>query len=787
MRPLNKKLFRNLWEMKGQALAIALVIVSGVATYIMSISTMESLKRTQARFYAEHRFAYVFSTLKRAPESLASWIADIPGVERVDTRVIAEVKLDLPGYTDPVNGRLVSVPDTGIPELNLLYITEGRSVRPGRDDEVVVGEAFAEAHGITPGYSLGAVINGRMKKLRVVGVALSPEYIYQLKPGSIFPDFERYAVMWMGRTPLGTAYDMDGAFNDVALSISRAANPEDVIDRLDAVLKPYGGTGAYGRKDQVSHRYLSEEFRQLGNMAAIFPVIFLGVAAFLLNIVVARQVDTQREQIAVLKAFGYTNRDIGVHYAGLVLAVTMAGVAGGVIAGAWMGSGLSDMYMDYYRFPFMDYRVGVLTVLQASLVSIAAAGVGTYFAVKRAALLPPAVAMRPEPPAMYRKSVVERLGVGRLLSPPTRMIARNIERKPFKSLLTVLGISFACAVLVAGMFFGDSVDYIVDVQFGLAQRDDLTVSFVEPSSRNALYSLKGLHGVERVEPFRSVPATIKFGHRSYRLSIQGLQNGGDLYRLLDTGFNRVELPAKGVVLTDYLAGILGAGPGDMLTVDILEGERPTRQVPVAGLVSEFIGVSAYMELSALNALMREGDAVSGVYMATDSDYDRDIYRELHDMPRVAGTSVRKLAIESFFETMSEQVLIFTSIMTILAMSISFGVVYNNARISLSERSRDLGSLRVLGFTRAEVSYILLGELGLLTLAAIPLGFLLGYGIAAYMVTTLASDIFRIPAVVDADTYAFAASVVLVSAAFSGIIVKLRLDRLNLVDILKSKE
>lgn len=787
MRPLDKKLLRNLWEMKAQALAIAIVIVSGVATFILSISTMDSLMRTQARFYADYRFADVFASLKRAPNGLAARIAEIPGVERVETRVVAEVKLDIPGYDDPVTGRLVSVPDTQEPELNQLYIAEGRSVEPDRDDEVVLGEAFADAHGIHPGYRFGAVINGRLKELRVVGVALSPEYIYQLKPGSIFPDFERYAVMWMGRKPLGTAYDMDGAFNDVALSINNSTNVEDVIDRLDVMLKPYGGTGAYGRIDQVSHRYLSEEFRQLGNMATVFPVIFLGVAAFLLNIVVTRLVDTQREQIAVLKAFGYANRDIGMHYAALVLAITLIGAAGGTALGAWLGRGLSGIYREYYRFPFIDYRLGADTALEAALISVAAAMAGTFFAVARAAALPPAVAMRPAPPAVYRESLMERIGLGRLFSPPTRMIVRNIERKPVKSLLTVIGISFACAVLVAGMFFGDAVDYIVEVQFGLAQRDDVTVSFVEPTSENALYSLRGLQGVERAEPFRSVPATLRFGPRSYRTSIQGVRNGGDLYRLLNTRFQQVELPPRGVVLTDYLAGILGISPGDTLTVEVLEGERPVRQVPVAGLVSEFIGVSAYMEISALNRLMREGDAVSGAYLSTDSKHDRHIYRELHDMPRVAGTTVRQLAIDSFYETMSRQVLIFTSIMTALAMSIAFGVVYNSARISLSERSRDLGSLRVLGFTRGEVAYILLGELGVLTLAAIPIGFAVGRLMAAYMTAGMESDIFRLPVIIAPRTYAFSAAVVLIAAAASGIIVKLRLDRLALVEILKTKE
>lgn len=773
--------------MKGQVVAIALVIVSGVATYIMSASTMDSLRRTQARFYADYNFADVFCGLKRAPQSVSDAAAAIPGVERVQTSVVAEVKLSVPGFPDPVTGRLVSIPDTGPRELNGLFLRSGRLPRPGSGDEVVLGEAFAEAHGMTPGARLDAVINGRSTRLRAVGIALSPEYVYQLKPGSIFPDFERYAVMWMGREALEAAYDMDGAFNDVALSVADDASEGDVIDGLDRILKTYGGLGAYGRKDQASHRYLSEEFRQLDRMSKMFPAIFLGVAAFLLNIVAGRLVDTQREQIAVLKAFGYSDLAIGLHFTGLVMSIVAIGVVSGAIAGGWLGRGLSGIYMEYYRFPFLDYIMRPGLVIKAGLISAAAALAGTMFSVMRAARMPPAVAMRPEPPAAYRVSLAERLGLGRLISEPGRMMLRNMGRRPVRALLTVLGISFACAVLVSARFFGDAVDHVVMVRFNEAEREDLTVSFTEPTSKKALYSLRGLRGVNYAEPFRIVPATLRHGHLSYRTAVQGIEDGGLLYRLLDKDGGQVTLPPRGVLLTDYLADILDARPGDTITVEALEGERPKRQVKVAGLVKEYIGVSAYMELSALNALMREGHAVSGAYISEDPMHEQAIYRELHEMPRVAGTTVKRLAIESFYETMSEQVLIFTSITTLLAMTIAFGVVYNSARIALSERGRELGSLRVLGFTRGEASYILLGELGLLTLAAIPAGFVLGRGLGAIILAGVESDIFRLPLIVKPDTYAFAALVVLVSALISGVIIKVKLDRLDLVGVLKTKE
>ncbi|GAB4390241.1 MAG: ABC transporter permease [Thermodesulfovibrionales bacterium] len=787
MRALNRKLFRDLWGMRGQALAIALVMASGVATYIMSASTLDSLRLTRSTFYRQYRFADVFASLKRAPESLEARIAAIPGVDKVETRVAADVRLEVEGFPDPVTARLVSAPEAGGPLLNALYIRKGRYIEPGRQDEVLASEAFAEAHGLEPGDSLEAVINGKRKRLVVVGVALSPEFIYQLSPGAVFPDFKRYGILWMGRKPLAAAYDMEGAFNDVVLSVSAGARVPDVVDRLDAVLARYGGLGAYGREYQTSHRYLSEEFRQLGQMAAVFPAIFLGVAAFLLNIVVSRLISTQREQIAVLKAFGYSNMDVGIHYAAMVMMVAVLGVAGGIAAGVWLGKGLSGIYMDYYRFPYLKFELRMPVAVTAGLISSAAALVGTAFAVRRAALLPPAEAMRPEPPARYRESLVERLGLKGLISQPGRMIARHLERRPAKTALSIIGISLACAIMMVGSLFRDAVNFMAEVHFDLTQRQDLTVTFVEPASRKALYELVSLRGVERGEPFRSVPARLRFEHRSYRTSVQGFEPGGTLHRLLDRSLEPFELPPEGILLTDYLADMLGVSPGQSLTVEALEGSRPVREVPVAGTVSEYVGVSGYMRLSELNRLMGEGDAISGAYLAADRLYRPEVYAKLHDMPRVAGTVVRESAIENFYSTMDRQVLIFAFFNTLLAATIAFGVVYNSARIALSERSRELASLRVLGFTRGEISYILLGELGLLTLAAIPLGFVIGRGLCAVMISKMQTDLFRVPLVLEPRTYAFSAAVVLVSAAVSGLIVRRRLDRLDLVGVLKTKE
>jgi putative ABC transport system permease protein len=787
MKALDKKLWRDLWHMKGQALAIALVITSGVATFVMFLSTMDSLTLTRDAFYRDFAFAEVFAPLKRAPESLKERIREVPGVNLVETRVAADVKLDIPGFSEPVTARLVSLPDDGKPLLNRLYLRKGRLPAPWKDDEVVVSEAFAQAHGFSPGSAFGAVINGRWKTLRVTGIALSPEFVLQVRPGAISPDFRRYGILWMGREALGNAYDMDGAFNDAVMTLSPEARPEDVISRLDEVLDRYGGFGAYARKDQMSHRFLYEEFRQLQQSARIYPTIFIGVAAFLLNVVISRTVGTQREQVAALKAFGYGTLDVAVHYVKLVLLIVAIGTTGGTLLGIWLGKGLGRIYMEFYRFPYFAYQLRASVVGWAAFITGGAAVLGTVHSVWRAVRIPPAEAMRPEPPARYRRTLIERIVPARYLSQPSRIIARNIQRKALKSALSVTGIAMACAIMVTGGFYQDTVNFMVRVQFTLSHREDMTVTFIEPASWKSLYELQGLPGVEYAEPFRSVSVRLRSGHRNERTAIRGVKPGSRLYRLLDRELRPVVLPPAGIVLTDYLGKVLDVKPGDLITVEVLEGSRPVSRIPVAGFVSEYIGLMGYMQLDALNRMMREGNAISGASLTVDERYQPEIYRTLVKMPRVAGAVVRQDEIRNFYETQAEAMLFFTLVATVLAGVIAFGVVYNSARISLAERSRELASLRVLGYTRGEISYILLGELGLLTLAAVPLGFLFGQWLCAYVARALESDLFRVPVVIESGTYSLAAATVLVSAAVSGLIVRHRLDHLDLVAVLKTRE
>lgn len=788
MNALDRKLLRDLLRWRGQILAIALVVACGIASFVSMLSAYESLKLSQATYYEQYRFAEVFAQLKRAPESLVTKIEAIPGVGQIQTRVVMDVTLDIPGRQEPAIGRLVSIPERQTPMLNDLYIRKGRYIESESGDEVLVSEAFATANKLNLGDTLGAVINGRWQRLQIVGIALSPEYVYEIRgTGDLFPDNQRFGIIWMGREALGTAFNLDGALNDIALTLRPGAIAADVIFQLDRLLERYGGFGAYERADQISNRFLSEEIAQLQGTATLVPAIFLGIAAFLLHVLLARLVSTQRDQIAVLKAFGYNNLAIGFHYLKFVLAIVLVGAIIGTGIGLWFGAAVTQNYTRFFHFPVLRYEAGIGLVIGAILISGGAAVFGAFVAVRQAVVLPPAEAMRPELPARFRPTIIERIGLQRLLSPVGRIVLRNLERKPVQAALSMLGIAFAVAILVVGRYSVDAMNYMIDMQFRNVQREDVTIVFNEPRSARVRYDIAHLPGVMYAEPFRTVAARLRFEHRTYRLAITGLEPVRELRRLVDRNLRSVNLPLNGVVLTKKLAEILGIEPGEVLTVEVLEGARPVRTVPVVGLVDELIGVSAYMDIQALNQLMREGETISGAYLAVDTNRLEQLYALLKRTPAVAGISLHKASITRFQETIAGSLGIFTTVLVIFACIIAFGVVYNAARIALSERSRELATLRIIGFSKMQTAVILLGEQAVLTLAAMPIGFVLGFGCCALMSFAYNSELYRFPLVVTRASYGFAFVVVAIAAIISSLMVRRQLNQLDLIAVLKTRE
>jgi len=788
LRGLDRKLWRDVSHLRGQVAAIIVVMACGVMSYVAMSGTWRALLDSREEYYRLYRFGDLFASLKRAPEAVAARIGEIPGVTAWQTRIVADVTIDLPGLDEPGTGRLVSVPASSPGGMiNGLHLVSGRALGREGHDEVIVSGAFAEANALGPGDQLSAVINGRRRQLTIVGVALSPEYIYEIRPGDLFPDPKRFGVLWMSREAVAPIVNMVGAFNDLTLVLGPGANPASVQTEVDRLLAQYGGFGAVAREEQTSHRFISNELDELRVFGTYIPAIFLAVTAFLLNLVLSRLVMTQREQIGVLKAFGFGNAAIGSHFLKLSLLIVAGGVGIGIGLGWIWGRSLASLYAEFFRFPVLSYRVDPTTLLLAIGISGGATVLGALGAVRRAVALPPAEAMRPIPPARFQAGILERLGFERWLPLTTRIILRNLERTPVKSGGTMIGIALSIAILFIGFYFFDAIDHLIEVQFRQVFREDATLFFNGPREPRARLELERIPEVLLVEPFRSVGVEMVHGPHRRRVALQGVERAGELRRIIDTRQTVHRPPPEGLLLSQKLAELLDAQLGDRVTVRLLEGDRRVREVVVTALVDDMLGLSAYLERERLDRLLGDGGAIDSAHLRIDPAAQTRLYRRFKETPGIQGLLLPAAVLANFEQTMARTIWVSTLMTILLACTIAFGLIYNGARIALSERGRELASLRVLGFTRQEIATMLLGEQALLTLLALPLGFGIGFALCGLIIRAVDTEMIRLPLVVSGKTFLYSGGIILGAATTSAILVRRRLERLNLIEVLKTRE
>lgn len=786
LRALDRKLLRDLRRIGVQAAAIAVLVGCAVAVFVGSAATWRAIARSQARYYETNRFANVFAEARRVPEHLAADLAALPGVAEAETRVVAGATLLLPGVGEPVTARLLSLPPGGA-RLNVPYVRAGRGLAPGAVDEALVSEGFALANRLGPGATLDAIVNGRRQRLTVVGVAISPDTIYAIRAGDIFPDDRHFGVLWVPRDALAAAMDLEGAFSEVSLRLAHGAREGDVIAGVDRILAPYGGLGAIGRDRHVSHAFLTDEISQLKAIATVVPAIFLGVASFLVSVVLSRLVGTQRRQIGMLKALGYGAREIGGHYAKLVAGIAACGCALGAGGGVLMGQGLARTYADYYRLPALVYEGDATVIAIGSALALAGSLVGALGAVRAAVALPPAEAMRPPAPPTYRRTLLERAGLSRALAPAGRMVLRDLGRRPVRAALSALGLAFAVAILVVSWFSFDAIALIADRTLVRAQRQDATVTFTNALPEAALVELRAIPGILRVEPFRAWPATLRAGPRSALVALSGVEAGGDLTRIVDADGAVVPTPPAGLVLSRKLAENLGVGRGGEVVAEVLDGRRPVRTLRVAAVVDDFLGLQATGDRRWLADALGEAPLASGAHLAVDAAALGDVQAALQRLPAVAGVTLRSATRAAYDELIASFLLTYIGIISALALAVAAGVVYNSARVTWAERERELATLRVLGFTRWEIWRILAGEMAVHVAAALPAGCAIGLGAVALTARAMTTDLYRFPLVIARSTYA-TASLVVVAGAAAVLLVALRwVRKLDLVEVLKSTE
>ena len=792
MRALDRKVLRDISRLGSQALTIALVVASAIGGFTGCLSAVDALDQARERFYAQAHFADLFVALKRAPDGLAAQLQALPGVAAVQTTVQTLARVTLPGSSDPVLGQFIGLerrgqagqPGAGLNQLSLRFGQwPAQGSAASGELQVLVSEGFATAHQLASGATLTALINGRQRVLRITGVALSPEYIFAGLWG--MPDVRGFGVFWLDKRALAAAIDMGGAFNHAAFRLAPGASGAHSLAAIDRALAHNGALPAVTRAEQASHAMLDNEIKEQRVMGTLLPSIFLLVASFLIHVFTARLIAQQREQLALLKALGYGHAAIAWHYFKLVAPMVLAGYGLGLLLGYALGQMITGLYVEFFHFPVFDYGLGPDLALLSLLLVLATAVLGTLMPLAALVRLSPAAAMRAPAPAHYRAALLERLSLRPSLA--LRMVLRNMERRPLRTALTTLGVAAAVAIVVMGNFFRDAVAVIVDANFNLALRADLVVWTTDAVDAGAARALARLPGVLQVESARSVPVRFVHGQRVQSGQIQGVPAGAVLNRIIDVELRQAQPGAQGLMLSDRLAEKLGLRLGDTVTVEILDGQRRSRSLVLERTVQDMMGLNAYMDLQALHRLLGEGALATQFALALQGGAEPGVLRATQALPRVAGAFSKSTLLRNLQDISARNILIMGSVLTAFASVIAVGVVYNSARIALGERYWELASLRVLGFTRAEVSAILLGELALVIALALPLGMALGWALTHVLVRLMRSDHLLLPVHISPASFAAAALCMVGAALASALVVRRRIDQLDLVAALKARE
>ncbi len=786
MRVLNRKLTRDLLRLKWQMAAIALLIACGVSVAVMAFSAQKALLHAQRLYYAQTRFGDLFATATRAPRSLIPELQRIDGVTVVDARAMKRGLMEVPGLLRPATAHLIALPDDERRSLNRLVLVSGRAPDPSRTDEAVALKTFLDAAHVQLGERLTMVVGGRQLSFAIVGAALSPEYVYAPSNGPM-PDDAHEGVFWAPRTAVEWPTGLGDAFSAVSFALAPSASPEAALARIDRLLAPYGGAPSYARADQVSHKFQADRIARLGVMAEVIPPVFLLVAASLVHLVLGRLVETEREQIGLLKAFGYYDREVATVYVKMAALVGLVGVAAGGAVGGWLGRVLIVVLAQYMRFPHLAPQFSWTAFSTAALVSITTAVGGSFRAATRAASLSPAVAMQPPAPGVYHRSLVERLRVWRALDQPTRIVARNLARYPGRAALTVVGLAVSLSLLVASQFLFGAIDGVIDQAYFQARRWTDQIAFAEPRDVHAMAELRRLPAVVHAEPFRRTSAQLRAHGRSERAALIGAEVGAALERPLDPSGASIVFRGRGLIVSQPLAAHLQLRPGDVVDVEVNEGRRARTLLPVTAVAQDYGGLTAQMARRELNRAVGEGDLASGADLTVRGDERSAFYRAVARTPQVVSAGSRDDTVRSFRSTVTAAMLIEMVMYLGFAAAIAFGVAYNISRIALADRARDLATMQVLGFRPVECAYVLGGELVLLALAAIPMGIAGGVGLGAALVQAFTRQDFYLPLAISAHGLGVAFAVYVAAVVLATGLVCQRVWRLDLVSVLKTRD
>ena len=774
----------------GQSLGVVMVVLCGIAAYICVFSAYLNLSLTRDTYYAQNRFADFEIRVDRAPETAVFKLERLPGVRKVRKRIVRDVNVDIAGVEEPRVGRLISMPARRRPVINDMVLLSGRYFEAGEQRVAVVSEKFAEANGLKLGDRFQISVDSKKYNLRVIGLGASPEYVYMIRNvQSLVPSPERFGILWVSEEFAEAALDMKSACNNIVGLVDDPDDLDVILEEADKVLDSYGVFAKTKRVDQISNRFVSDEIKGLGVSAQIIPTLFLGIAALILLILLNRMVRTERTQIGLMKAFGYSDWAVGFHYIEYGLILSVIGCLGGVPLGQWMAGGMMRMYVQFYQFPILESRIYPDVLARSMGITLIFATLGALSAAIQAARIQPAESMRAEAPSRVNRVWLEYLPMlWRRMSFTWKMILRNIARNRFRSSVNCFGVAISLSLLLMGFFMTDSIRYGMEFQFKDVQREDVKVSFQREQGRDVLYEVSRFPHVRRAEGVLEYPFEIRSGWRKKDIVVVGLAKNAELQKVMN--FARVPFPLGdgGLVLSAHLAEQLAVGPGDQVTLKPLMGRIEGEfEVSVRAVAQQFIGTAAYMDHAALSRMLDESYVINSALLRLESGSRDALNKTLKEIGGISAVTFNEDAYQSIQNTLGQSMYITNTVLLIFAGVIAFSIIYNITAVSLSERQRELASLRVLGLSIREVGVIVYSENILMGALGVVFGIPMGMGICAMLVAAYSNDMFRLPFYIAQRTYVGSVLLTFSFVLLANLAVRRKIQHLDLVEVLKERE
>lgn len=792
MRVLHRKLLRDIRDAAGLLLVVVAIIGIGTGSFVGLRTSYAILTASQADYYRQYRLADFWVDLKKAPLTAVDPIAAFSGVASLQTRVVFDVILDLRDEARPITGRLISTPTHGFAHtINGLHLLRGTGFTGRSDEEVILSDPFAEAHGLNPGDSIAMILNRKRQHFRVVGTAISPEYVYMVRgTGDLIPNPESFGVLYIPEQYAREAFDFDNACNQIVgrLVPGKQQQLPALFDRIERRLDPYGVIATTPRSLQASNRFLSDEIRGLGASAAIMPAIFLGVAALILNVLMTRLVERQRTVVGTLKALGHGNPAVVRHFLAFGVIVGLAGGLVGALIGNALATAMVEMYKGFFQFPsFLRHTYPGLLLTGVGISMVFAVG-GSLKGARAALRLHPAEAMRQRPPERGGAIVLERLTwLWKRLGFRTQLALRNVFRNRGRTLTGVVSCALAAAIVFCSLALYDGMRYLIDFQFDHVMRSDVDLALRDETSRRSFYEARMLPAVRYVEPTFGLACQLRHGAHARRMGVIGLPRPHRLTVPVDADAQPIEIPLAGLVLTSKLAELLEVRVGDTLELTPIRGRRDTYDVPVAAVAKTYIGVGAYADLHYLSELVGEAAAINGLQMRVDPAHQADLFRAVKGLPNVQAITINAEARANLEDTFVRTSVVSLGLLILFAGMMAFGAILNASMVEISDRLREVSTLRVIGYDPSAVAAIFLRQNVIVCLlgmvAAIPLSYAMLHGAAL----GYDSELFRMPVIIHARSVIGAAALMSLFIIVSQVFVYRRIRRLDWLEGVKVKE